>query len=433
MPDPFPQLGWKRLFCPVIEFPGEPKGRSQVATFPPVDEQLELIAEGTVDIVPADALAEKLERSRERGVGLIVKQGFDPTRPDLHIGHAVGIRKLKTFQDLGHQVVFVVGDFTALVGDPSGVDQTRPSLTEAEVRENMKTYQEQVFQILDPEKTRLSRNSVWLAELKLADIFTLTSRYTVARMLERDDFAERYRSGRSISMVELIYPLMQGYDSIELEADIELGGTDQRFNLLVARTLQERYGQAPQVCVILPLLRGTDGVRKMSKSYDNYVGITESPEDMYGKTMSIPDELLEEWYHLASSFRGAQLEEALRLSTTDPLTAKGMLARDIVRLYHDEEAAMAGEAHFDQVVRRKEEPDEIPEVEIETSEKEIWLPHLMVKAGLAKSSSEAVRLIKQGAVHVNGAQISDREASLETSGSYVIQRGKRRFVRAKFT
>ena len=406
-----------------------------MAKFRPVDEQLELIREGAVEIIPEDELAAKLERSREAGTGLVVKEGFDPTRPDLHLGHAVSIQKLKTFQDLGHQVVFVVGDFTALVGDPSGHSETRPQLSDADIRENMKTYQEQVFKILDPDKTRVVRNSSWLAKLSLADILELTSRYTIARMLERDDFAERYGANKPISVVEIMYPLMQGYDSIALKADVELGGTDQKFNLLVGRTLQERYGQEPQVCLTLPLLRGTDGARKMSKSYDNYVGITEPPEEMYGKTMSIPDSLLEEWYRLTSSLRGSELEAALRLISTDPLGAKRALARDIVRIYHGEDAAQAAEAHFDRVVRRGERPEEIPDVEIDGSDGsdgQMWLPHVLVKADLAQSSSEAVRLIEQGAVYVDGQRVTDRDFALSTSDSHLIQRGKRRFARVRF-
>ena len=402
--------------------------------FAPVGEQLERIREGIVEIIPEDELAEKLEQSREKGTGLVIKEGFDPTRPDLHLGHAVSIRKLKTFQDLGHQVVFVVGDFTALVGDPSGHSETRPPLGEAEIRENMKTYQEQVFKILDRKKTKVVRNSTWLSKLMLVDILTLTSRYTLARVLERDDFAERYKTGQPISLVEMMYPLMQGYDSVALEADVELGGTDQKFNLLVARTLQERYGQLPQVCVTLPLLRGTDGVRKMSKSYDNYVGITEPPAEMYGKTMSIPDGLLQEWYELASSLQGADLETAIGSSADEPLTAKRALARDIVRTYHGDGAAEEAEAHFDQVVRRGERPDEIPDVQIDTSDDEMWLPHILVKAGLTKSSSEAVRLISEGAIQVDDERIADREARLPTSASAtsVVRRGKRKYVRVTF-
>ncbi|UCC73530.1 MAG: tyrosine--tRNA ligase [Gemmatimonadota bacterium] len=403
-----------------------------MAEFRPVGEQLELIREDVVEIIPEDELARKLERSREKGVGLVVKEGFDPTRPDLHLGHAVSINKLRTLQELGHQVVFVVGDFTALVGDPSGQDETRPQLSESEIRENMETYQEQVFRILDPKKTKVVRNSTWLSKLKLADILDLTSRYTVARILERDDFALRYREGRPISLVEFLYPIMQGYDSIALEADVELGGTDQKFNLLVGRTLQERFGQEPQVCVTLPLMRGTDGVRKMSKSFDNYVGITEPPEEMYGKTMSIPDELLEEWYHLASSLRGAELATALAGISGDPLGAKRALARDVTRTYHGDEAAERAEAHFDRVVRRREQPEEIPDVEVARDGEEMWLAKVMAEAGLVSSSSEAVRLIRQGAVQVDGKRVSDKDQKVSTSQPLLIQRGKRRFARVHF-
>jgi tyrosyl-tRNA synthetase len=403
-----------------------------VARFKPVREQLELIREDVVEIIPEDELARKLERSLESGAGLVVKEGFDPTRPDLHLGHAVSIKKLLTFQELGHQVVFVMGDFTALVGDPSGQDETRPQLSEAEIRENMKTYQEQVFKILDPKKTKVVRNSSWLSKLRLADILDLTSRYTVARMLERDDFAARYQGGRPISLVEFLYPIMQGYDSIALEADVELGGTDQKFNLLVGRTLQERFGQEGQVCVTLPLMRGTDGERKMSKSYDNYVGITEPPEEIYGKTMSIPDELLEEWFHLASSLRGPELNAALSQISGDPMGAKRALARDITRAYHGDGAAERAEARFDRVVRRREKPEEIPEVDVARTADEIWLPKLMVEAGLARSSSEAVRLIRQGAVQVDGAPVTDKDHHVPTLQPLLIQRGKRHFARVRF-
>jgi len=403
-----------------------------VGSFSPVREQMDLIRRQAEEIIPEDELARKLERSRKTGEGLIVKEGFDPTRPDLHVGHAVSIRLLKTFQDLGHHVVFVVGDFTARVGDPSGQDETRPPLGEDEIRSNMKTYQEQVFKILDRKKTKVVRNGSWLGKLKLDDVLGLASRYTVARMLERDDFSGRYRDGRPISLHEFLYPLMQGYDSVALEADVELGGTDQKFNLLVGRTLQERYGQEPQVCVTLPLMRGTDGVRKMSKSYDNYVGITESPEEMYGKTMSIPDDLLEEWYRLASSLQGPELDAALAGIAGDPMGAKRALARDIARAYHGDAAAEEAEAHFDRVVRRREEPEEIPEIEIRRDGEEMWLAKVMVEAELAASNSEAVRLIKQGAVHVDGEKVSDREFKVATSGPVLVQRGKRRYARVRF-
>jgi len=397
-----------------------------------VAEQLDLIRARAVEIIPEEELADKLERSRQTGRGLVIKEGFDPTRPDLHLGHAVSIQMLKLFQDLGHQVVFVVGDFTGLVGDPSGQDQTRPQLSEEEIQGNMKTYQEQVFHILDSDKTRVVRNSTWLAKLSLPEVLTLTSHYTVARLLERDDFSGRYQAGRPITLVEFLYPLMQGYDSVALEADVELGGTDQKFNLLVGRTLQERYGQEPQVCITLPLMRGTDGARKMSKSLDNYVGITEAPEDMYGKTMSIPDGLLDEWYRLASSLDGTELEAALTVIAKDPLEAKRRLARDITRVYHGSAAAQRAEAHFDRVVRRGEQPEEIADVEIEREGDEMWLPRVLVAAGLTSSTSEAVRLIKQGAVQVEGEKVTDKDHHLSTSGPALIQRGKRRFARVHF-
>jgi tyrosyl-tRNA synthetase len=397
-----------------------------------VKDQLELIRELAFEIIPEAELERKLERARESGVGLIVKEGFDPTRPDLHIGHAVSIRCLKVFQDLGHQVVFVVGDFTGLVGDPSGQDETRPQLSEAEIEENMKTYQDQVFKILNRKKTRVVRNSSWLGKLNLVDVLALASRYTVARMLERDDFAARYAAERPISLVEFLYPLMQGYDSVALEADVELGGTDQKFNLLVGRTLQERYGQEPQVCVTLPLMRGTDGTRKMSKSYENYIGITDPPEEIYGKTMSIPDALLDEWYRLASTLRGRELSSALAKVSRDPLAAKRALAQDITGYYHGAEAAEVAEAHFDRVVRRGQEPEDIPELEIERDGPQMWLAKVMVEAQLAASSSEAVRLIRQGAVQVDGIKVSDKDHQVATTAPILIQRGKRRYARVSF-
>jgi tyrosyl-tRNA synthetase len=405
-----------------------------VAEFRPVEEQLALIRERVVEIIPEEDLVRKLERSRRSGVGLVVKEGFDPTRPDLHLGHAVSLRLLKVFQELGHQVVFVVGDFTGLVGDPSGQDETRPQLSEAEIRENMKTYQEQVFRVLDRKKTRVERNSSWLSKLHLSEVLTLTSRYTVARLLEREDFAARFQAGRPISLVEFLYPLMQGFDSVALVADVELGGTDQKFNLLVGRTLQERYGQEPQVCITLPLMRGTDGSRKMSKSYDNYVGIAEPPEEMYGKTMSIPDELLEEWYRLASSLDGTALQAALGRAAAEPLAAKRALARDIVNTYHGPGAAERAEAHFDRVVRRRERPEEVPSVELVPSGERMWLPKVMVEAGLAASTSEAVRLIQQGAVQVDGVPVADKDFQVSTArpGPVLIQRGKRQYVSVTF-
>jgi tyrosyl-tRNA synthetase len=412
-----------------------------VPKFPPVHEQMDAIRRGALEIVPEDELVRKLERSLEEEVPLVVKQGFDPTRPDLHIGHAVSIQKLHTFQELGHEVVFVVGDYTARVGDPSGRSETRPALSPGEIEANARTYAAQVGKILDVDRVRVEHNSKWLAPLNLADILELTAGYTVARMLERDDFEKRLRENRPISMMELMYPLMQAYDSVALAADVELGGSDQKFNLLVARTIQERYKQEPQVCVIMPLLRGTDGEQKMSKSYDNYIGISEAPEEMYGKTMSIPDTLLEEWYELVSGLEGDDLDAALRDCREQPYDAKRELARLVARAYHGDDGARAGREHFDQVFRKKEDPDDMPEVAVRLADERVrfddgavWVPGLLVVAGLAQSNSEAVRLIEQGAVAVDGEGVADRNATVtaEAGGERVVRRGKRRFARVRF-
>jgi tyrosyl-tRNA synthetase len=412
-----------------------------VQKFPAVPEQMDAIRRGALEIIPEEELERKLERSARDGVPLIVKQGFDPTRPDLHIGHAVSIRKLRTFQELGHQVVFVVGDYTARVGDPSGRSETRPRLTATEIEANAATYAEQVGRILTVERVRVEFNSRWLAPLNLADILELTAAYTVARMLERDDFEQRLRENRPISMMELMYPLMQAYDSVALGADVELGGTDQKFNLLVARTIQERYKQEPQVCLIMPLLRGTDGNQKMSKSYDNYIGITESPEEMYGKAMSIPDHLLEEWYLLASPLVGEALEVAAKRSEEDPYEAKRQLAWLVAGTYHGEEGARRGRDHFDRVIREKEAPEEIPRVAVRLEHPDVryedgtvWAAGLLVVAGLADSKGEAVRLLEQGAIAVGGETVRDRNARIvAAAGSeLVVRRGKRRFARIHF-
>ena len=399
------------------------------------------IRRGALEIIPEDELARKLERSRTSGTPLIVKQGFDPTRPDLHIGHAVSIRKLRAFQELGHTVVFVVGDYTARVGDPTGRSETRPALTPDEIEANARTYAEQVGRILDMERVRVEYNSSWLAPLTLADILQLTGSYTVARMLERDDFAKRLGENRPISMMELMYPLMQAYDSVALEADVELGGSDQKFNLLVARTIQERYGQEPQVCLIMPLLRGTDGEQKMSKSYDNYIGITDAPEEMYGKTMSIPDTLLEEWYTLASGLQGAELDTALSTAATAPYDAKRALATALTAAYHGPAGAEAGARHFDQVFRQGGEPEDVPEVvlpgddpALKLADGAVRVAGLLVAAGLADSNSEATRLIDQGAISIDGETVEGRNATLpvDPDRTVLVRRGKRRFTRVRF-
>jgi tyrosyl-tRNA synthetase len=407
--------------------------------FPPVPEQMDAIRENALEILSEDELARKLERSLREGRPLQIKQGFDPTRPDLHIGHAVSLRQLRLFQELGHQVVFVMGGYTAMIGDPTGRNDLRPALSEEEVEANSRTYAEQMFTVLDPARTTIRNNAEWLRPLQLKQVLELTSHYTVARMLERDDFQKRFHEQRPISVVEFMYPLMQAYDSVVLRADVELGGSDQRFNLLVARAIQERYGQEPQVCLLMPLLRGTDGVAKMSKSYDNYVGLFDAPEEQFGRTMSIPDELLEEWYRLASNLRQEALLGALALVREDPYRAKRELASHIVRLYHDEDAAAAAAERFDQVHRRREVPDDVPVVEVEVSDSalavedgEVWLPRLLVRAGLAPSTSQATRLIEQGAIMVDGAKVTQRDLRVPAAGKYLLQRGKRHFAEVVF-
>ena len=391
--------------------------------FPPLNEQMDAIRRGTVEITPEDALVRKLERSIATGTPLIVKQGFDPTRPHLHLGYMVSIRKLRTFQDLGHTVVFLLGDFTALVGDPSGRSETRPRLTEAEVEANAATYKEQVFKVLDPARTVLERNSRWLRPLTLPDILTITSHYTVARLLERDDFAKRYAAGNPISLFEFLYPLLVAYDSVVLKADVEMGGTDQKYNLLVGRTLMERYGMEPQVACIMPLLRGLDGERKMSQSYDNYVGITAPPEDQYGKTMSIPDTLLVEWTTLVSSAQGPGLEAALARCRAEPYAAKRWLARDIVAQFHGPEEAARAEAHFDRLFKTKQAPTERPAF----SHAPATLAQVLKDIGFAGSLGEARRMAAQGGVQLDGVKVEDGNRALE-AGSYVVKYGKLKFA-----
>jgi len=391
--------------------------------FPPLNEQMDAIRRGTVEITPEDALVKKLERSIATGVPLIVKQGFDPTRPHLHLGYLVSIRKLRTFQDLGHTVVFLLGDFTALVGDPSGRSETRPRLTEEEVAANATTYQQQVFKVLDPQRTVIERNSRWLRQLSLPEILTLTSHYTVARLLERDDFAKRYAAGNPISLFEFLYPLLVGYDSVVLKADVEMGGTDQKYNLLVGRTLMERYGMEPQVACIMPLLRGTDGERKMSQSYDNYIAITAPPEDQFGKTMSIPDTLLEEWTTLISSAQGADLAVALERCRAEPYAAKRWLARDIVAQFHGGDAAARAEAHFDRLFKNKLAPTERPAFTHAAAQ----LAQVLKDIGFAGSLGEARRMAAQGGLQLDGVKVDDASRVLDP-GTYVVKYGKLKFA-----
>ena len=409
---------------------------------PPLNEQMDAIRHGTVEIIPEDELARKLEKAARAKRRLRVKQGFDPTRPDLHIGHAVSMRKLRAFQELGHEVIFVVGDYTARIGDPSGQSETRPRLSPEQIEKNARTYEEQVGHILDLERVRIEFNSRWLAPLDLADLLELTATFTVARMLERDDFAKRHAEGKPISVLEFMYPLMQAYDSVALDADIELGGTDQKFNLLVGRTVQARYGQEPQVCVIMPLMRGTDGVQKMSKSYDNYIGLAESPEEQFGKTMSIPDDLLDEWIRLATRLPQDAIQALLGRAATDPYAAKRMLAKTIVAEYHGDAEAERAEQHFDRVFRERAPPDDIPEIEASLADPTLRFRDadgvsvigLLVCTALASSNSEAARLIEQGGVRIDRDTVTDRTAyhPARPGDTTLLQRGRRRFIRVRF-
>ena len=393
--------------------------------FPPLNEQMDAIRRGVVEIIPEEDLARKLERSIREGVPLRVKQGFDPTRPHLHLGYMVSIRKLKTFQELGHSVTFLVGDFTAMVGDPSGRSETRPPLSEREVEANAATYREQVLKVLDARATLLRRNSEWHGKLSLREALTrMAGQYTVARLLERDDFAKRLAAGTPITMMELFYPLLQGYDSVALKADVELGGTDQKFNLLVGRTLMERLGLEPQVALVMPLLRGTDGERKMSQSYDNYIGITETPEDQYGKTMSIPDTLLEEWTTLVSTAGSTgELPSRLPRCRAEPYATKRWLARDIVTQFHGAEAAARAEAHFDRLFKAKQAPTVMPTFSYAPGSS---LAQVAKEIGFARSTSEARRMASQGGIQLDEVRIDD--ANVPVTGEHTLKYGKLKFA-----
>ncbi|WP_172135769.1 tyrosine--tRNA ligase [Adlercreutzia sp. ZJ473] len=397
------------------------------------EEQLHIIKSGAAQIVPEAALLEKLKRGRP----LNIKLGVDPTAPDIHLGHAVPLRKLRQFQDLGHHVTLIIGDGTALIGDPSGRNSTRPQLTREQIKANAQTYVDQAFKVLDPEKTTLRYNSEWILSLDMEGLLKLTAHFTVARILERDDFHNRYTSSQPISLHEFLYPVMQAYDSVVIEADVELGGTDQLFNLLAGRELMEKMGLEPQVCLTLPLLEGTDGVKKMSKSYGNYVGLTDEPSDMFGKIMSIPDELMVKYYRLASTAPVEEIdaiEAGLAADELHPNKVKRALARNIVAAYHDDEAAVAAEEQFDLVFKKHDIPDDIPEYAADltpNAEGLVYLAKLLNDAGLAQSTGEARRLIDGGGVKVNGEALAAKTYNVEPSllASAVIQVGKRKFVK----
>jgi tyrosyl-tRNA synthetase len=402
--------------------------------FPPLNEQLDLIRRGIAEIIPEEDLARKIERSIQSQKPLNVKLGCDPSRPDLHLGHSVVLRKLRHFQDLGHQAILIVGDFTGMIGDPSGRSKTRPPLTLEETRRNGQSYFEQATKILSTKKIQMLYNSEWLGKMTFADVIMLGSRYTVARMLERDDFEKRYRAGEPISIHELLYPLAQAMDSVAVQSDVELGGTDQKFNLLVGRDIQREYMQEPQAIVTMPILPGTDGVDKMSKSLDNYIGIDESPRQIFGKTLSVPDRLIPDYFLLATELSGdevAEVRRQLETNAVNPRDLKRRLARELVTLYHDAAAARAAEEEFDRIFVKKDLPDEIPEMEVRPENGAIGIIRLLTETGLAASNSDARRLIEQGGVSVDGKRIDSQLAVVELSNGVVLKVGKRKFVRVK--
>jgi tyrosyl-tRNA synthetase len=391
-------------------------------------EALALIARGTDEITKLEELKERLKLDRP----LRVKVGFDPTAPDLHIGHTVIINKMRQFQDLGHTVIFLIGDFTGMIGDPTGKNVTRKALSPEQVKENAETYASQVFKILDPEKTEIRFNSEWLSALGSEGMIRLAAKYTVARMLERDDFESRYRTNQPIAIHEFLYPLAQGYDSVALECDVEMGGTDQKFNLHVGRHLQQHYKQAPQVIITLPLLEGLDGVQKMSKSLNNYVGITEAPGEMFGKLMSISDELMWRYFDLLSFRSNEELSDlkADAVGGRNPRDIKFLLCEEIIERFHSAEAAVAAREEFIARFQRGQMPDEIPEKVLETHGEGIGIAAALSQCGLTSSNSEAFRMIQQGGVKIDGEKISDRTLKLEAGFAGILQVGKRKFCKA---
>jgi tyrosyl-tRNA synthetase len=392
---------------------------------------MDLIHRGAMEVLDENELEGKLKRAIKTGIPLRIKAGFDPTAPDLHLGHTVLIQKMKHFQDLGHRVMFLIGDFTGLIGDPSGKSETRPPLTPQQVQENAGTYKEQIFKILDPEKTEVVFNSVWMKEIKSIDMIRLCAKHTVSRMLERDDFKKRFQAQKPIGIHEFIYPLIQGYDSVAVKADIELGGTDQTFNLLVGRQIQKEYGQEPQVVITMPLLEGLDGVQKMSKSLGNYIGITEPPQDMFGKLMSVSDNLMFRYFELLSSLDLDEIKgikDGIAGGRIHPKEVKTRLAQELVERFYGDKAARTVKADFEAQFSRGEVPDEIPEFKLSSEEKTIYLPGVLKEAGLVASSSEARRLIKQSAVSIDGNKVQSEKIEVHAPMS-VLKVGKRRFLR----
>ncbi|MFN3650771.1 MAG: tyrosine--tRNA ligase [Armatimonadota bacterium] len=395
-------------------------------------QQVEWLKAGGVDIVPEADLVSKLIRSRETGRPLRVKLGMDPTAPDIHLGHTVVLRKLKQFQDLGHELFLIIGDFTAIIGDPTGKSETRKPLTEEEVRENARTYQEQVFKVLDPERTHIVYNNDWLGAMNFADVVKLTSRFTVARLLERDDFSKRFAQGRPIAVHEFMYAFAQSYDSVHLRADVELGGSDQRFNILMGRDIQSSYGLEQQVAMLMPLLVGTDGSQKMSKSLGNYVGVTEEPQSMFSKIMSVDDGTMGTYYDLLSA---VPPEEWKRRVAEHPMEAKKQLAAEIVTTYHSADAATEARAEWERVHSRRELPQEMPEValpaDLFNDSGRVWIARLLTGAGLVNGSREARRMVEQGAVSLDGERVESPDAEIDVRDGMVVQVGRRKFARLR--
>ena len=398
-------------------------------TFINTDKQIDMIQQGVEEIIPIDELKHKLDRGQKSNKPLTVKLGCDPSRPDLHIGHAVVLRKLRQFQDLGHKAVLVIGDFTAMIGDPSGRNKTRPQLTLEEAKSNAESYIEQAKIILDINSLKICNNAQWLNTMNFSDVVELASKYTVARMMERDDFEKRYKSEIPITIHEFLYPLAQAMDSVHLKADIEIGGTDQKFNLLVGRDIQREFGQDPQIILTVPLMEGTDGVEKMSKSYDNHIGLTDSYDEMYGKTLSIPDNMIEKYFLLGANADEKKMKEiknSLNDGKTNPRDIKRELARKIVAIYHSDVLAKKAETNFDKIFIGKEVPDNIPEVKLDKDE---LLVDIIASNKLVSSKSEARRLIDQGAVKIDDEKCIDRDQIINKGKSIIIKVGKRRFLK----
>lgn len=397
-------------------------------------EQIKIIKRGVVEIIPEEELAKKLEKSIKTNTPLRIKQGFDPTAPDVHLGHTVGLRKLREFQRLGHQIILIVGDYTGMVGDPSGRSETRPQLSLSQIKKNAETYQKQFFKVVDRKNTEVRFNSEWFSRMSFLEVMHLASRMTLARMLERDDFSKRFKEQAPISLHELFYPLMQGYDSVAVKADIEIGGTEQKFNLLTARQIQEDFGAQPQVILTLPILVGTDGKQRMSKSIGNYIGVTEPPKEIFGKIMSIPDKLIYSYFELLLDIPDEELKDvkrSLEEKTVNPMELKKRLGREIVTIYYNKNEAEVAQKEFEKVFSEKKLPGEIPVFELKYDKPKVWIIKLLTMTKLAESSSDARRLIQQGGVSIDDKRIDDADLEIPVQGERLLKVGKRRFLKVR--